>query len=316
MRFLAVAFAFGVLGYAGCAADAAQEPEAEAPSTQNQQELTSVGRRVCSWNIRRLGHAFDDRAKDMTATKNIVNDFCDVVAVQEVMQTTGGGTPGFDQLLARLGEKWDGVRTEGPRPNTTSSNSEHYAFFWRKSAAQLCDGWSGTRYLPDDEDAFLREPAWACIKLAAYDRELILASYHAIYGTVTERRREVALIDDDLDNDGKKDDVFRTMQGSRPGNPAVLFLGDFNLTPREMADALPTYKDLTDGEGSTINAEDGITANQYDHLVVASDDPIVADLKPAKTLDVRHRAKNDTFFRSISDHLPIRFVVAPSNATN
>jgi endonuclease/exonuclease/phosphatase family metal-dependent hydrolase len=268
-----------------------------------------LGRRVCSWNIRRLGHNFDNRAKDIAATAKIIEDFCDVVALQEIMQLKGGLTPGYDALVAQLGDAWKGVRTEEPRPNTSSPNAERYGFLYRTTAAHPCDGWSGTRYLPDAEDAFLREPAWTCLRLDAYDHDVLVMSYHAIYGTVTERRREVGFLDDDLNHDGKSDDVFEAVHASR-ADASVLLLGDFNLTNREMANALPRYKDLTAGNGSTLNSTDAITDNQFDHAVLAPGDPLLGHFQPAEVLDVRDRApEGNTFFRSVSDHLPIRLVL-------
>jgi hypothetical protein len=88
-------------------------------------------------------------------------------------------------------------------------------------------------------------------------------------------------------------------------------VGDFNLTPRDMEVALPAWKDLTTGSGSTINSDDGVSNNLYDHVLVPPDEPNLAGLRPAEVLDVRSYAKDDTFFRSISDHLPIRFVLSP-----
>jgi endonuclease/exonuclease/phosphatase family metal-dependent hydrolase len=271
----------------------------------------SLGGRICSWNIRRLGHLFDGRSKDLVATAKIMKDHCDVVVTQEVMQVAGGSTPGFTELRDVLGFSWDGVITEEPAPNETSGNSEHYAFYWRASVASPCPGWTGgARRLRDDDDDFLREPAWFCVKVRDHARELVLASYHAVYGTPGQRRREVGAIDDDLDGDGKKGDVFRAMGASRPGAD-LLLLADFNQTTSELAEALPTYDDMTVGAGSTLNAADEITTNLFDHVVLPPASPLRAEMKPAEVLDVRSYAKGDSYFRSISDHLPIRITLRP-----
>jgi endonuclease/exonuclease/phosphatase family metal-dependent hydrolase len=279
------------------------------PAEIDRSTRSGAGARICSWNIRRLGHKFDGIAKDIAATTTVITENCDVIAVQEVMQTTAGGTPGYDALLASLGADWDGMVTKRPRPDSTSANSERYAFFFRKSAAAVCQGWTkAAQYINDDEDAFLREPAWTCLKVRAHARELLLVSYHAIYGSIAERRREVGWIDDDLDNDGTREDVVRTIRNSRP-HADVVFVGDFNLTTRELHDVLPTYRDLTAGTGSTINADGAITDNLYDHVVVAPDEPLAAELAPAQVLDVRGVAHDASYFSSVSDHLPIRFVL-------
>jgi endonuclease/exonuclease/phosphatase family metal-dependent hydrolase len=269
------------------------------------------GTRVCSWNIRRLGHAFDHLPKNIEVTASIIEDNCDVIAVQEVMQTTGGATPGYADLEGALGSAWDGMITDHPRPNTNSSSAEHYAFFFRKSAAAQCSGWRGARDVSDEPDTFLREPAWTCLKLNGRSRDLLLVTYHALFGSLAERRREVGALDDDLDRDGLADDVVRSVQASRR-NADVLIVGDFNLTPRELAEELPRYKDLTKGSGSTVNATDEVTANLYDHLLVPPNQPALAGLKPAEVIDVRRSSGSDSFYKNVSDHLPIRFVVETS----
>jgi endonuclease/exonuclease/phosphatase family metal-dependent hydrolase len=272
--------------------------------------LEPAGARICSWNLRRLGHKFDGVEKDIATVRVIVDQSCDVVAAEEVMQLSGGVTPGYDALLSALGGEWGGVITAKPRPDTTSPNSERYAFFYRKRVATICDGWTaGAEYVRDPNDAFLREPAWTCFKIEGREHELVLAAYHALYGSLAERRREVALVAGDIDADGTSDDLVRAMRASRPSCDAVL-VGDFNLTKNELHDVLPTYADLTAGNGSTLNDQDEITTNQYDHVVVAPDEPLRADLGLAEVLDVRSMAPAGAYFKTVSDHLPIRFHLA------
>ncbi|MBX3218958.1 MAG: hypothetical protein KF795_00485 [Labilithrix sp.] len=290
--------------FTACAAP--QEEEAAAAAGQAAR-VEDAGARICAWNIRRLGHLFDHREKDLDGTAKVIDEQCDVVAVQEVMQTTGGGSAGYDALFAKLGARWDGMVADRPRPDTSTPNAEHYAFFYRKGVATHCTGWNAVKYLPDDEDAFLREPAWICLKVQGFSRELLLTAYHAIRGSGPQfPRREVGLLDDDLDLDGKPDDVVRIIKRSRPGDAAVLIVGDLNVKPRDLAAALPTFKDLTVGRGSTLNQHDEITDNLIDHLIVPPGEPL-ASIPPAEVLDIRRYATGDTCFRSISDHLPIRF---------
>jgi endonuclease/exonuclease/phosphatase family metal-dependent hydrolase len=287
------------------AADAQEEPVGEAAS-----ELTTGGR-ICSWNIRRLGHGFDAQPKDLAVVAKIITRNCDVVAAQEVMET-GGVANGHADLLAKLGSRWDGVITDSAQPNDPiASSSEHYAFYFRKSAASICPNWSpstGVRQLNDPEGTFQREPAWTCLKVKGHPRELLLLSYHAIFGSMVERRREVGALDDDLNNDGRKDDFLRAVKASRTGSPDILMVGDFNLEGSDIVGELPTWKDLTTGNGSTLNLDDGISPNMYDHLVVPPGQPQLDGLEKAKVLDVRDQAPSgDTFYRRVSDHLPIRF---------
>ena len=299
--------AVATLGLSACATDGADTGEEAQASAES--AIVGGGKRVCSWNVRRLGHDFDGKAKDFDLVQKVISANCDLVAVQEVMQTTGDVVPGFDALADELGTTyWGSLRTAQPRPNTTSSNSERYAWFWRKSAVSPCDGFTDARYIPDTAGAFLRDPAYACFKMKAHTREIVLATYHALYGSEVERKREVSLVDDDLDDDGKADDIFRIFRAARTGAD-VLMVGDFNLTSDQIKQTLPTYLDLTGGAGSTLNSDNEITTNQYDHVLMMKDEKLATEVAPAKTLDVRTIAKGKAYFGMVSDHLPIQLVL-------
>lgn len=298
---------------AGCADLPKDDQAAEGDiGVETSSSELSTGGRICSWNIRRLGHAFDSRPKDLAVVAKVITKNCDVIAVQEVMETDGV-TNGYNDLLAKLGSRWGGVITESAQPDDpVASSSEHYAFYFRKSAANICPNWSpdkGVRQLKDPEGTFLREPAWTCFNVKGHPRELLLANYHAVFGSMAERRREVGALDDDLNNDGRKDDFLRAVKASRSGDPDILMVGDFNLEGADIIGELPTWKDLTEaGAGSTLNLEDGVSPNMYDHLLVPPGQPLLDGLEKAKLLDVRDLAPaDDTFFRRVSDHLPIRF---------
>jgi endonuclease/exonuclease/phosphatase family metal-dependent hydrolase len=302
--FLALATALVV---PACTADTST-PGAEEP-TASEQEIVGAGKRICSWNVRKLGNQFDGKAKNIDLVQKVISANCDLVAIQEVMQTTGGGASGFDDLVKEMGTTyWGSLRTEQPRPNTTSSNSERYAWFWRKSVVSPCDGFTDARYITDTTGAFLRDPAYACFKMKAHAREIVLATYHALYGSEVERKREVALLDDDLDRDGKADDIFQGFRAARPGAD-VMMVGDFNLTPPQIKEALPTYKDMTGGAGSTLNSTNAITTNQYDHVLMLPDEQLANEVSPAKTLDVRSVATGNQFFETVSDHVPIQLIL-------
>lgn len=291
----------------------ATRDEASETATTIVQAASASPIRVCSWNMRRLGHDFDDRPKDVTVAAKIIESHCDLLAVQEVMQKGGGKTPGHSALLEALGNDWSGVITDAPRPNTTSSSSELYAFYFRRAEVAVCPKWEGARFVSDAKDAFLREPSWSCFAIPGRERELLLANYHAIYGSIVERRREVTLLDDDLDEDGVDNDVMTEVRASRPHEVDVIVLGDFNLTTNDLANVLPRFVDLTKGTGSTLNLRDGVTKNLFDHALVAEDDADSLGATSAVVLDVRAYASDDTFYRSVSDHLPIRFELARSS---
>lgn len=164
------------------------------------------------------------------------------------------------------------------------------------------------RYVKDARGAFLRDPAYACFKVKAYTREIVLATYHALYGSELERKREVSLLDDDIDGDRKADDIFQSLRAARPGAD-VLMVGDFNLTTDQIKRTLPTYLDLTAGGGSTLNSANDVTTNQYDHVIMMPDEKLATEVAPAKTLDVRSIATGSGYFGTVSDHLPIQLVL-------
>ncbi|MBX3230347.1 MAG: hypothetical protein KIT84_03570 [Labilithrix sp.] len=318
MPRLTFLFILASLLFVACAAegdDVDDDLESEDIGEATSDVIAGGGRRVCGWNVRRLGNNFENQPKDIDAVATVIRDNCDIVALTEVMVTisqSGTNTGGFDALMAKLGTRyWGGTITSQPVPNPPTSNSEYYAFIYRKSAAAPCNGFATPRYMKDPQDVFIREPAYACFKVNASSKELVLGAYHALFGSPIERRREVSFLDDDLDRNGKPDDLFAAMKASRSGSPDVLLLGDFNLTPSELKDALPRYVDLTVGTGSTINSKNEITSNLYDHAVVPADSRLLkAGTKPARTLDVRRVAKkNTTFYTSVSDHLPIRIII-------
>ena len=305
VAILAVLASFAL---SACAAETSDDAQASTESA-----ITGQGKRICSWNVRRLGHDFDSKPKNIDLVQKVISANCDLIAVQEVMQTAGNVVPGFDALAKELGSTyWGSLRTVEPRPNTTSSNSERYAYFWRKSAVSLCSGWTDARYITDTTGAFLRDPAYACFKVKAHAREIVLATYHALYGSEIERKREVSLLDDDLNDDGKADDIFRSLRATRPGAD-VLMVGDFNLTTDQVKQTLPTYLDLTAGGGSTLNSDNGVTTNQYDHVIMMPDEKLATEIAPAKTLDVRSVATGKQYFATVSDHLPIQFVLDSAN---
>src|SRR5688572_4978251 len=121
---------------AACAAPVEAE---EAGAFSLAQEPRPARARISSWNIRRLGHNVDGRAKDLSKTASVITDSCDAVAVPEVMQTQGA-TLGFDALLTTLGADWGGVVAKRPRPDTSSANAERYAYYFRKTSAAICSG--------------------------------------------------------------------------------------------------------------------------------------------------------------------------------
>ena len=74
--------------------------------------IVGQGKRICSWNVRRLGHDFDSKPKNIALVQKVISANCDLVAVQEVMQMSGNVVPGFDALADELGSTYAGGRSE------------------------------------------------------------------------------------------------------------------------------------------------------------------------------------------------------------
>jgi hypothetical protein len=262
--------------------------------------------RLGGWNIKKLGHG---DAKNFALVVQIIELNFDIVAVVEVMQRSGG-RPGYDTLLQRLGAGWAGMVTARPRPNTSSGNSEFYAILYRTQRVRACDGWTALRYIADNDgsaagsgaDVFAREPAFGCFAALLPNGttgfDFMLAAYHARWdgGNTTPVKNEVRNIPK----------VFEAMRQARTGERDHIIVGDFNLVRTHMEDALGQPV-LTVGTGSTLNSSGGRTTNLYDHLLI-SDQTATKELESSpEILDVRDVATSPAvFFRTVSDHLPIR----------
>lgn len=253
--------------------------------------------RLGSWNIRKLGHGEN---KNFPLLVQVIESKFDIVAIVEVMQKAGGH-PGFDSLIAALGQGWNGIVTSEPRPNTSSGSAEFYAIVFRPARVRLCSGWTELRYAPDDADVFSREPAFACfatlIGNGSSGFDFLLAAYHARWadGDTVEIQDEVRHLDD----------VFSAMAAIRPGERDLLIAGDFNLVSIDLQETI-SRPIGTVGVGSTLNSTGAVTFNVYDHLVIFNAAATHEQIGPEEVLDVRNvAATNRAFFQTVSDHLPI-----------
>ena len=262
--------------------------------------------RLGGWNVKKLGHG---SRKDFARVAEVIEENFDIVAVVEVMQK-GGAHPGYDALIAQLGAGWDGMVTGAPRPNTTSGNAEFYAVVYRAQMIDPCAGWTSLRYLTDNDggaassgpDVFSREPAYGCFEVrlpqGAEGFDFMLAAYHARW--------------DDGDREDIQDEVehvtevFGAMGQDLPAERDRILVGDFNLGATDLEVALgPQVRTL--GAGSTLNSLGERTANLYDHLLLFDRSATREMLGSPEVLDVREVAATPReFFRTVSDHLPVR----------
>ena len=262
--------------------------------------------RLGGWNVKKLGHG---TRKDLGTVAEVIEEHFDIVAVVEVMQK-GGAHPGYDGLMAQLGPDWEGMVTSSPRPNTASGNAEFYAIVYRTQRIDPCADWTELRYLSDNDggedgtgpDTFSREPAFGCFEAQrpqdAPGFDFMLGVYHARWaeGDREEIQGEVAHVTE----------VFDAMGEERPAERDRILVGDFNLGTTDLEVALgPQVKTL--GEGSTLNSVGERTANLYDHLLVFDRSATTEMIGSPEVLDVRAAAATPReFFRTVSDHLPVR----------
>lgn len=263
--------------------------------------------RLGAWNIKKLGHGSH---KDYPLVAQIIDANFDVLAVVEVMQKSHAH-PGYEALMIALGNGWSGLITHSPRPNTGVGHAEFYAVIYRTAIVRPCAGWDHLVYHADndgsgtstDPNVFSREPAFACfevpLNMATPGVDFMLAPYHALSqssGGVTGVKSEVHELSA----------VFSSMAAAQAGEQDLFVMGDFNLTPAQLATQFSSG-DRTEGSGSTLNNQGLITGNLFDHLLVHDEGASNELIGNAEVLDVRGRAANDaTFFSTVSDHLPIR----------
>lgn len=261
--------------------------------------------RLGTWNIKKLGHG---TRKNYPLVSQIIDDNFDVIAIIEVMQKQHGH-PGYDELMQQLGNGWVGLITDTPRHDTSSGSSEFYAIVYRKSTVRPCTGWTALQYYPDNDgsdtgtgpDRFSREPAYACFEAGfgsgAVGVDFMLAAYHATWSDGNE--------DEIVDEVSNLDGVFTAMGQSKPGEADLLIVGDFNLIPTILHEAV-SVADRTEGSGSTLNSNGDRTTNLYDHVLVHDEAATSEMVDDAVVLNrIGLAATPKVFYQTVSDHLPV-----------
>jgi len=262
--------------------------------------------RLGGWNVKKLGHG---SSTNFALVAQVIESHFDIVAIVEVMQK-GGAHPGYDSLLAQLGARWRGMVTTSPRPNTSAGDAEFYAIVYRDQSVQPCTGWTGLRYLDDNDgsstgtgpDVFSREPAFGCFaaRLASGSTgfDFMLAAYHARWagGNTQEIGEEVRHVTR----------AFQAMAQARPGENDRIIVGDFNLVTSRLEQVLGLQIPVL-GTASTLNSSGNLSSNLYDHILIHDTTATRELVDIPEILDVRDVAADPrTFYRTVSDHLPIR----------
>jgi endonuclease/exonuclease/phosphatase family metal-dependent hydrolase len=256
--------------------------------------------RFGAWNVRKLGA---DSEQDLSAIARVIEGNFDLIALLEVMWSEHDAA--LAPLLSELGAAWAAQITDTALPAPPSQYSEYYAVLYRPAQVAPCAELPALRFLSQDAPGpsslhFLREPAFGCYRAAGVPggSDFVLAVYHARWGS--------GAADEIAGEVRQTDAVLRELAERLPGERQLFMLGDFNLTPEQLA-PLTQASDRTRGQGSTLSANGQPSAHLYDHLLAfgsAADSALEQD---ATVLDVRAEANDPAAFRArVSDHLPIR----------
>ncbi|MBI4700776.1 MAG: hypothetical protein HY744_06370 [Deltaproteobacteria bacterium] len=280
------------------------------PESQEQMAGQGASVRLGSWNIRKLGHGPN---KNYGQLAKVIQDSFDAVGIMEIMQNKGGH-PGFDALREALGKGWEGMVTDSPRPRDDTGGAEFYGLFYRTALFKPCPGWEGKLvYVTDNdggdagtgENLWAREPAYTCLRAgfrkAGVGTDFAMALYHAIFvqGRIGAITHEVAHVED----------MFRQMQEALPQEKDLLLFGDLNLDPPQLDRAIE-YNTRTACGSSTLDQYGELTGHCYDHVLIHDEVATPEVPGKAEVLDVRRYAEsNFVFYRTMSDHLPIRILM-------
>ncbi len=261
--------------------------------------------RVGTWNVRARGAGGEG---DYGAIAAAIDGNFDILTLTEIA-AVGGIHPGYDRLMATLGDKWAGQITNSPRPNVAAGAAEYYAIVYRRAVIRPCSGWTGLRYVTDNDggpsgigsDRFVREPAFGCFEAGiggdAAGVDFMLAAYRATWagGDTDVIAAEVSHIDA----------AFAEMSRARPGERDLILAGQLNLESVELR-TLTAAAVRSEGSGSTLNLLGEPTYGLRDHILVY-DAVATAEMDGNGTvLDVRGVADSPREFRrSVSDHLPV-----------
>lgn len=257
----------------------------------------------------------------------------------------------FDRREAGGEDSWRRIITSERRPlddsDPNNAHAEYYAFYYRETRVAPCDDWPEAPLFTDDDpgplsdsdiealcdgnadNAFQREPAFACFEAGEFD--FVLAGFHASYfeGSYPTIRCEVASLGKTLESMRKAAE-----RANADDEADFMIIGDFNLDHffadrKQEQTILPGPTELNpegchdlavgaacdrtrrpdDGLGSTLRSDGQRTENLFDHLVVAN---------PASTTELEGDAEvmvhtveryfggdGQSFFELASDHLPL-----------
>lgn len=252
-------------------------------STKQKRGAKKSELKILTWNLNHLGQSKD--AVELEFIADVMKDF-DMVAVQEVV-TSFYGAKAAGQLvdqLDRSGENWDYALSD----KTTGSNTERYAFFWKKSKFKIKGSGKLEKRL---EQSFDREPMLALFEHKSGET-VLMVNYHA--RTIKNNPEiEISLLDD----------LYRWYEAEN-----MIICGDFNLPDSHLVfDELRREGMFPVVQGTKtslkMNVKDGVyVSNPYDNVFYEKQ---IWRKTSAGVIDFVDEFMSLKEARKISDHLPV-----------
>lgn len=276
----ALGLAYVILTYDASPPDT--PPSDATEETPAAEEVSSVN--LATWNLLNFGRSKDDQEVAFIADR--LRDL-DLVALQEVVTSPAGAQAiaRLDDELDRRGATWDYVISDP----TTGQGSERYAYLWKPSRVRLV----GRAWLEASLAASLdREPFMARFEAVGSEKQILLASFHAV-PRAKRPADEVVLLD---------------ALHARYPDDNLLIMGDFNLSQKHYAfdelKALGYQPVLVDQRTSLrMRRKDGQhLANEYDNIFFET---MALQAGASGVIDFTGEFRTLRQAREISDHLPV-----------
>lgn len=233
--------------------------------------------KLASWNIRILSNNSRDD-NELTKISNIIKRY-DIIAIQEVRDST------VLERLETLLPEYDYI------VSTAVGNTvkEMYAYFYKSSLFTVL----GSHVYNDVNDVFIREPYIGHFRAGTFDFTLI--SIHVLYGTTTERREEIKLLDD----------VISDVDTYNGAENDVILLGDFNFPSDDRGWQITTHTPQIEPTLKTTITD----TSSYDNLWLNENNTTeyVSFYEIYKFDEVDFSNDDDTASLEVSDHRPISF---------
>lgn len=245
---------------------------------------------ACSWNAKRLSTDDYDRHWGFTAS---ALDFCDVAAVQEVMDEAAAV-----RLQAELEKRskvaWGLLLSA--QPVGRSRYKESYAILYRKG--MFAETGRAVSFL-DPEDHFEREPF--AVELQRHGGlSYVFATVHVIYGTDPSRRRA------EVQSLGAYAEWLRAEFAK---SSSLVLLGDFNVdTNGAEFEVLEGMSAAVRNTPTTLGVMDNQFVSAYDNIFVDQSVSVINGF--IDNIVRRFGLPNWKVRKQVSDHAPVVAIIS------